>query len=80
VLPLDAQTTCHRCGAAVACPAGSARVQCTGCGLFLLDPDLSSAQRDKLAVTEGLAGLALRESYLAAKERASQRLEGGESG
>jgi len=28
----------------------------------------------------GLAGLALRESYLAAKERANQRREGGETG
>jgi len=80
VLPLGAQTTCHRCGAAVACPAGAARVQCTGCGLFLLGPDLSLAQRDELAVTGGLAGLALRESYLAAKERANQRREGGETG
>jgi hypothetical protein len=45
-----------------------------------LGPDLSLAQRDELAVTGGLAGLALRESYLAAKERANQRREGGETG
>jgi hypothetical protein len=48
--------------------------------VFLLGPDLSPAQRDELAVTEGLAGLAFQESYLAAKERASQRREGGETG
>jgi hypothetical protein len=73
MLPLDAQMTCHRCGAVAACPSGAARVQCTGCGLFLLGPDLTAAQRDELAVTEGLAGLALRETYLAARGRAQRR-------
>jgi hypothetical protein len=78
VLPLDSQATCQRCGASVACPAGAARVRCTGCGLFLLGPDLTQAQREELRVTEGLAGLALRETYLAAKDRAARR--GGAGG
>jgi hypothetical protein len=69
----DAETTCHRCGSAAPYPVGSARVQCTGCGLFLLGPDLTAAQRDELAVTEGLAGLPLPEAYLAAKARATRR-------
>jgi predicted RNA-binding Zn-ribbon protein involved in translation (DUF1610 family) len=77
MLPLDTQMTCHRCGAVAACPAGAARVQCPGCGLFLVGPDLTAAQREELAVTEGLAGLALRETYLAARERAAQRRTGG---
>jgi hypothetical protein len=55
VLPADTETTCHRCGAAAACPPGAARVQCPGCGLFLLGPDLTAAQRGELGVTEGLS-------------------------
>ena len=51
-------------------PDGAARVQRTGCGLFLVGPDLDEAQRAELDITERLAGLALRESYLAAKRRA----------
>jgi LSD1 subclass zinc finger protein len=78
VLQADAEMTCHRCGTTTAYPAGAARVQCPGCGLFLLGPDLTAAQRDELAVTEGLAGFALRETYLAAKERAAQRRAGGQ--
>jgi predicted RNA-binding Zn-ribbon protein involved in translation (DUF1610 family) len=76
VLLADAATTCTRCSVTVAYPAGAARVQCTGCGLFLLGPNLDAARRDELAVTEGLAGLALRETYLAAKEQAAQRRQG----
>jgi hypothetical protein len=48
--------------------------------LFLLGPNLTALQRDELAVTEGLAGLALQESYLAAKETAAQRRTGGGTG
>jgi hypothetical protein len=77
VLPAGAETTCHRCSTVAACPAGAARVQCPGCGLFLLGPDLTAQQRDELAMTEGLAGLALRETYLAARERAQRRAGGG---
>jgi predicted RNA-binding Zn-ribbon protein involved in translation (DUF1610 family) len=77
VLQAGAETTCHRCGASAAYSAGAARVQCPGCGLFLVGPDLTVAQRDELAVTEGLAGLALREAYLAARGRAAQRRIGG---
>jgi hypothetical protein len=40
--------------------------------------DLTTAQRNELTVTEGLAGLALRESYLAAKERSAGRRGAGE--
>jgi predicted RNA-binding Zn-ribbon protein involved in translation (DUF1610 family) len=80
VLQADAEMTCKRCVATVAYPAGAARVQCTRCGLFLLGPDLGGAQRDELAVTEGLAGLARRETYLAAEERAAQRRPGGQTG
>jgi hypothetical protein len=80
VLQADAETICHRCGAAAAYPAGAARVQCPGCGLFLLGPGLTAAQRNELAVTEGLAGLALRETYLAAKERAARRQSGSGPG
>jgi len=73
VLQADAEMACKRCGATVADPAGAARVQCTGCGLFLLGPDLDDAQREELRITEGLAGLALRETYLAATRRAQRR-------
>jgi hypothetical protein len=73
VVQADAEMACKRCAGAVVCPAGAARVQCTGCGLFLLGQDLDDAQREELRITEGLAGLALRETYLAAKRRAEGR-------
>jgi ribosomal protein S27E len=79
VLHADGEMTCKRCGATAAYPVGAARVQCPGCGLFLLGPDLTAAQRDELAVTERLAGLALRESYLAAKERSAGRRGAGDA-
>ena len=50
-------------------PARAARAPCTGCGLFLPGPALDARQREEPAVTEGLTGLALRETYLAAKAR-----------
>jgi predicted Zn finger-like uncharacterized protein len=68
VLPAGAATTCHRCSAEVAYPAGAARIRCTGCGLFLLGPDLDDRQREELRITEGLAAVALRETYRAATE------------
>jgi hypothetical protein len=40
---------------------------------FLLGPDLDESQREELPITEGLAGLALRETYLAARQRAERR-------
>ncbi len=61
---------CKRCSASVAHPSGAARVQCTCCGLFLVGPDPDQSQRAELDITERLAGLALRETYLAAKQRA----------
>ena len=70
VLHADAVMTCKRCSASVGYPAGAARVRCTGCGLFLVGQDLDEAQRAELDITERLAGLALRETYLAAKRRA----------
>jgi LSD1 subclass zinc finger protein len=73
VLQADAEMTCKHCAAPVAYPAGAARVRCTGCGLFLLGQDLDDAQCEEMRITEGLARLALRETYLAAKRRA----EGG---
>src|ERR1017187_2055596 len=73
VLPLDSETTCHRCGTPVACPAGAARVRCGGCGLFLLGPGLNQSQREELCITEGLARLGPRETYLAARDRAATR-------
>lgn len=73
VLEADSQTSCKRCAATVAYPAGAARVQCTGCGLFLTGPDLSDAQRDELRIAEGLRGMALREQVRVAKERAARR-------
>lgn len=76
VLRADGETTCHRCTSTVPCPTGAARAQCPGCGLFLLGPDLTSQQRDELAITEGMADLALRETYLAAKERSTRRSAG----
>jgi hypothetical protein len=48
VLQADAETACKRCAAAVTHPAGAARVRCTGCGLFLLGPDLDETQREEL--------------------------------
>lgn len=74
VLQADATMVCKRCTASVAYPSGAARVQCTGCGLFLVGPDLDEAQRAELDVTERLAGLALRETYLSAKRRAEGRV------
>jgi hypothetical protein len=73
VLQAAAVMTCKRCAATVAYPAGAARVQCTGCGLFLPGSDLDDAQREELRITEGLAALALRETCLAAKRRADGR-------
>jgi LSD1 subclass zinc finger protein len=72
VLQADATMVCKRCLASVPYPAGAARVQCAGCGLFLVGPDLDQAQRAELDITERLAGLALRETYLAAKRRAGR--------
>ena len=80
VLPLDSETTCQRCGTPAACPAGAARVQCPGCGLYLPGPDLSEGQLEELRITEGLAGMALRETYLAARDGAAQRRGGAGSG
>ncbi len=73
VLPPDAETTCHRCGATAAHPARAARVRCSGCGLLLLGPDLTPAQRDELRITEGLTGLAARAAVQAAKARRAAR-------
>ena len=70
VLQADATMVCKRCSASVTYPHGAARVQCTGCGLFLVGPDLNEAQRAELDITERLAAFALRETYLAAKRRA----------
>jgi LSD1 subclass zinc finger protein len=70
VLAPDSAMECKRCSAKVSYPHGAARVQCTSCGLFLVGPDLDGAQRRALDVTECLAGLALRETYLGAKRRA----------
>jgi len=74
VVQADAVMTCKRCGAAVTHPAGAARIGCTGCGLFLLGPDLDASQHEELRITEGLASLALRETYLAARQRAERRV------
>jgi len=57
VLQADATMVCKRCAASVTYPCGAARVQCTGCGLFLVGPDLDQAQRAELDITERLAGL-----------------------
>lgn len=73
VLQADAEMACKRCMAAVAYPAAAARVRCTGCGLFLIGPGLSEAQRGELRIAEGLADLALRETYLAATRRGGRR-------
>jgi hypothetical protein len=70
VLPLTAEQSCPRCtGTVTACAAGAGRVRCTGCGVYLIGSGLSDAQRDELRITEGMASLALRESYLAALQR-----------
>jgi LSD1 subclass zinc finger protein len=73
VLQADAETAWKRCAATVTYPAGAARIRCTDCGLFLLGPDLDEPQRAQLRITEGLAGLALRETYLAARQRAGRQ-------
>lgn len=69
VLAADSEMTCKRCFTSAPYPAGAARVQCPGCGLFLVGLDLDEAQRAELDITERLAGLALRETYLATKRR-----------
>jgi LSD1 subclass zinc finger protein len=74
VLLADATMVCKRCSASITYPTGAARVQCTRCGLFLVGPDLNEPQRAELDVTERLAGLALRETYLAAKRRAGREV------
>jgi DNA-directed RNA polymerase subunit RPC12/RpoP len=76
VLRADAEMACRHCGTTVPHPAGAARVQCPGCGVFLLGPDLSTAQQDELRIAEGLRGLALRERVRVAKERAALRARG----
>lgn len=75
VLQVDAEMTCKRCAVIVAYPAGAARVLCTGCGLFLMGPDLTDTQRDELRIAEGLRGLALAERLRIAKELATHRGE-----
>jgi LSD1 subclass zinc finger protein len=55
VVQAGAVMSCKRCAAPVAYPAGAARVRCTGCGLFLLGPDLDDAQREELRITRGRA-------------------------
>jgi LSD1 subclass zinc finger protein len=74
VVQADATMVCKRCAATVAYPAGAARVQCTGCGLFLVGPDLDDAQLEELRITEELAALALRETYLAASTGSASTL------
>jgi hypothetical protein len=56
----------------VAHPAAPARVWCPGCGVFLLGPGLDEAQRAELRIAEGLADVALRETYLLARERGTE--------
>jgi len=73
VLPTDDVMTCKRCQAAVACPAGAARVRCPGCGLYLTGHQLTGQQLEELRIAEGLAGTALRARWLAAKEAARAR-------
>jgi hypothetical protein len=46
----------------------------------VLGPDLTAGQRNELAVTECLAGLALRETYPTGMERAAQRRTAEEGG
>jgi hypothetical protein len=75
MLPLDAKMTCRRCGPLAGHPAGAARVRCPGCGLFLLGHDLTLDQRGELRITEGLAGVALRETCKAAVDRAARHRE-----
>lgn len=73
VVPAASEMSCRRCGAVTACPAEAARVQCSGCRVFLIGAGLDDAQRAELDITERLAGLALRETYLAAKRCAEGR-------
>jgi predicted Zn finger-like uncharacterized protein len=65
----DAEVACKRCDTAVAYPAAAARVRCTGCGLFLIGPGLDARQLEELRSTEGLANVALREAYVAARKQ-----------
>jgi hypothetical protein len=48
-------------------------VRCTGRGLFLIGPGMEQVQLAELHITEGLANVALRETYLTARERAGRR-------
>jgi hypothetical protein len=74
VLPLTAGQPCPRCPAVVtACAAGAARVRCAGCGVYLAGSGLDAAERERLAVSEGQAAVALRERYVAALRRAGRR-------
>lgn len=70
VVPVDSEMTCRRCGVVTACPAKAARIQCSGCRVFLIGAGLDDARRTELDITERLAGQALRETYLAAMRRA----------
>jgi hypothetical protein len=80
VLPPDAGMTCHRCGTSAPHPGGAARVRCPGCGLFLLGPALTPAQRAELRITEGMTGLAARAAVQAAKDRRTARRGGTGTG
>jgi hypothetical protein len=54
---------------------GQAALYChDGCARCEPDCDMDEAQRAELRITEGLAALALRETYLAARQRAGRRL------
>lgn len=64
VLQADAVMACKRCAASVSYPAGAARVQCTGCGMFVVGPDLDDAQRAGLDGTERLAAWRCRRPTL----------------
>lgn len=74
VLLLTAGQPCPRCPAVMtACAAGAARVRCAACGVYLVGSGLSAAERDRLAVIEGAAAVALREKYVAALRRAGRQ-------
>jgi hypothetical protein len=73
VTALDDAMTCPRCQAAAPCPASAARVQCPGCGLFLVGDRLTGRQQEELRATEASAASALRTRWLLATQASGPR-------
>lgn len=80
VMALDDAMTCPRCQADAPCPAGAARVQCPGCGLFLVGHHVTGRQWEELRDAEARASAALRTRWLLAKQAGGRTRPGRPQG